>query len=192
MQKLPLQKENEFFAQIFGRSCLRLGSAQEYQSGAIEFPNKPLPQNYTEAFALSPFCDPFTSLAAKALQTLDPRFVSRRKIYAFYRFVVSEDGQSLDLQQIPEREATSGEQQENIRAVTWYRNFIIEEFGADRLQFVDAVYGFSLAEMIQKGLPLVPDHIFKTNIGMNKIGLSDIKTMFNNLLGALDQTDGDP
>ena len=176
--ELAVSQENKIVSFFSSKQCLLFAGTTEQGT----FPDKPIPQNTKSLFDMAPFSDPFTRLSAAVLQTLDPRFVSERKIYTFFRFVLSADGQALHIKEIPLRDPTDQEIEENIRTITWYRNYIIEEFGEKRLQFVDAVYGFSLADMIEKGLPLAPDHVFKINIGMNKIGLTDVKELFNNLV----------
>jgi hypothetical protein len=180
--ELAVAPENKITSFFSSRPCLLYAGTQE--SANIQFPNKELPQNNQSLFGMAPFSDPFTRFSAAVLQTLDPRFVSERKIYTSFRFVLSENGQSLAIQEIPNRGPTEQEIQENIRTISWYRQYIIEEFGEKKLQFVDAVYGFSLTDMIQKGLPLAPDLVFKINIGMNKIDLSDVKELFTNLLAS--------
>jgi hypothetical protein len=188
--KIVLTKESRFT--FFNPKPIVLAGNADYRDGNIPFPNHDIPQTAQQFFGTLPFTDPFTRLSLLVLQTVDPHFVSERKIYTSFRITLLQNGQGIIITEIPNRPPTNEEIQENKRAVAWYRNFLIQEFGQDKLQFVDTVYGFSLSEMLDKGLPLAPDHVFKINIGMNKIDLSDIKTMFDNLIAASSRQGVDP
>ncbi len=139
-----------------------------------------LPNTFQERLHTPLFSDPYTQLAAQCLQTVDPHFISERQIYESYRFIQTAQG-TLSLKKIPSREATEQEKQENRQAVSAYKKFILEEFGQEALQHIVGSYGFSFDEMVAKGAPLVPDHIFKTNIGANFIELGHLQRYFETL-----------
>jgi len=126
------------------------------------------------------FDDPFTKLATLCLQTVDPNFVSEEKVLASYRFVLKEE--KLSLQLLSNAIATEGEKEENRQTVTAFREYVLTEFGKKRLEYVDAAYGFSLDALIKEGKPLTPDHVFKVNIGMNNVELSDVQAVLNKLI----------
>ncbi len=126
------------------------------------------------------FEDAFTQLAALCLQTVEPFFVSAREVRGSMRFAPLSDEQ-ITISEIPDRPFTDVEILENRAVVARYKQLMIQQHGLDKVQYVEANYGFCFNDMIDNGAPLMPDHVFKTNIGMNKIELGDVQRVYNTL-----------
>ena len=130
-----------------------------------------VPYDPSRVYQGQAFADPFTRLASMHFQTSCPYFVSEQKVQDCSRFVLKKGILTLE----PLKDGPS-EQEENRVTVKAYQDFIISEFSLEKLQYVNAAYGFSLDELIKTGEPLLPDHVFKTNIGMCNIEISDLQT----------------
>ncbi|MBS0655877.1 MAG: hypothetical protein JSR46_08880, partial [Verrucomicrobia bacterium] len=140
-----------------------------------------VPRSFEEEFSIPLFRDAFTTLAAIYFQSNDPYYISEEKVEAAYRYVLSPTG-DLQLEEYTLAPPTE-EQKEQNRAVTqFYRAFIKNNFGEEKLEYISHAYGFSLDELISAGAPLVPDHVFKTNIGVNNIELGDVQRLYNKLV----------
>jgi len=123
------------------------------------------------------FSDAFTELSRIYFQTIDPNFVFEENVLGTFRFVLDATGQ-LSLKLIT---GAPTEADENRVTATAFRDYIVNTYGQQKLDFVNNAFGFSLDQVIQQGLPLVPDHIFKTNIGMCNIEMSDLEQLFDKL-----------
>ena len=130
-------------------------------------------------FSLS-FTDPFTRLATLAFQTVETVFQAERKIKGSFRFILDDEG---TLHLVPVALVPSEkEKEENKKAVKAFRDFAVSEYGKDNVRYLEQAYGFYFSQMIEKGEPLYPDHIFKTNIGANTFLLSHIEAFYEKLV----------
>lgn len=120
------------------------------------------------------FTDGFTSLARVYFQTIDPYFVFEENVLGAFRYVIGPTGK-LALKPIT---GEPEDAEENRQAATFFRNYIMSQYGKIRLDYVNAAYGFSIDKVIAEGLPLVPDHVFKTNIGMCDVEMGHIDELF--------------
>jgi hypothetical protein len=140
-----------------------------------------VPLSLQEQLEVPLFDDAFTNLASLYLQTNSPFFVSEERVLGAYRFVFSQKD-SLTLEEIPSGPYTEEEKEQNRRVSQFYKEFIVREFGKEKVEYVSCAYGFSLDSVIEQGDPLVPDHVFKVNIGMNNIELGDVQRLYYKLL----------
>jgi hypothetical protein len=120
--------------------------------------------------------DPFTRLAAKALQTVETEFVSERAVQGSCRLVLDLENQ-LSVQLI----SVGDNIEENRRTVRKYKEFLLDEYGPDHAAYAQFAYGFNFDDMIEKGLPLLPDHVFKMNVGVNNIEMAHIENLYRKL-----------
>jgi len=167
-----------FIESVAGRTKPTLISSESFKEkkACLPFAIKPFSERLQEAT----FADPFTQLATKYLQTVDPYFVSEEQVNGAFRYVLGQDGM-LRLKKLSTTAPSEAEIAENRSVARLYRDFILSEFGLAKLQFVNAAYGFSLDEIVEKGLPLMPDHIFKMNIGMNNVEMADVEKIIEKL-----------
>ena len=146
-------------------------------SADIESLSLPLPTTLEEqVHAHKLFDDPFTRLAATCLQTTEKDFVMEVDHRGQYRFVRSEN--ALQLRKIPSTPPSPAEQEENRAVVQWYYRFLLLEFGKSFVDQLSLSYNIHFDEMIAKGLPLYPDHVFKCNVGANSIELLHVEALW--------------
>jgi hypothetical protein len=120
--------------------------------------------------------DPFTALATKALQTVEVYYVSRRSACGSCRLVLHQNGE-MTVKLI----SPFDDPKENQRTVRKYYEFLIQEFGPWHVKYAQSAYGIDLIAMAEKCLPLLPDHIYKMNVGVNNIEMSHIESLFQRL-----------
>lgn len=122
-----------------------------------------------------PFSDPFTLLSSQCFKTVEPNYVTERSIKGCYRFQL--DGNVLSLERLSEN-PDQKELNANRLVIQKYLKFITEEYGNEHIEYVEHFYGINFKEMIEKGQPLLPDHVFKVNIGVNLIELRHVEDLF--------------
>lgn len=133
----------------------------------------------SERFLLKNFQDPFTQLATVAFQTLETVFISQNKITGSFRFRIDSEN-SLHL--VPRNlDSSDSEREENRKVLDLYYRFIVQEYGQESISYLEQAYEFFFSEMIKEGDPLLPDHVFKVNIGVNMIHLSHVETLYEKL-----------
>lgn len=142
---------------------------------AVKMPNIQLPPFPANAGL---FGDGFTQLASVYLRTIDPYFVFEEKVLGAFRYVIEPNGM-LTLKPIL---GTPVETEENRIAATAFRDYIVNQYGRSKLDYVNAAYGFSIDQIIAQGLPLLPDHVFKINIGMCNVEMAHLEQLFDLLL----------
>lgn len=134
-----------------------------------------------EELSRKSFYDPFTTLASRALKTIDPDFVMETAHQGGYRFILLES-HALSLEAMSE--GTDVQQQveaENRTVVRAYKEFLIREFGMGFVEQIQNSYNIHFDEMIEKGLPLLPDHVSKCNIGTNDITMTHVENIWNTI-----------
>lgn len=125
----------------------------------------------------APFHDSFSFLARRVYQTIDPYWVSETNVQAAFRYVLQ--GSTLSLQPLSTATATEQEKEQNRQTARNYKEYCESEYGQHRVAFVASAFGVSLDDIIKQGLPLVPDHIFKMNVGACCVNLSDVQRLYN-------------
>lgn len=133
----------------------------------------------SERLLLKNFQDPFTELASHAFQTTEVVFIAQNKLTGSFRFFL--DSENM-LHLVPMHdEPTDLEREENRKVLAVFYQFIVQEYGMTHISYLEQAYGFFFSEMIKEGAPLLPDHVFKVNIGVNMIHLSHVETFYEAL-----------
>lgn len=145
----------------------------------IETMTLPLSRSIEDQLHMPLFADPFSQLAATCLQTAENNFVMETDHRGRYRYVI--DGTSLRLKKITASNPSPEEVEENRAAIRFYQRFLLLEFGSEFVDQWCLSYKINFSEMVQKGLPLYPDHVFKCNIGANNIELRYVETLWAKL-----------
>lgn len=127
------------------------------------------------------FSDPFSQLAARSFQTVETKFVSERALAGGYRYILEDNG-TLKLEKKLGVAPAAEELDQNRKATQAFKEFAIQEYGISHIEFLQHFYGFSFDEMIKTGAPLMPDHVFKTNIGVNNIELQHVEEVYQKLV----------
>jgi len=145
-------------------------ASMQLQTWSLPYSQRSLQERLKEGV----FTDPFTELATSAFQSLESHFVFEKKITGDYCFRLAENG---FLTLVP----NSNEMEENKKACRAYKQFALQEYGEELVNYLEYAYEFSFDELILRGLPLLPDHIFRTNIGVNNIQLNHIEELYDKL-----------
>lgn len=125
------------------------------------------------------FHDPFTQLASKALKTISPFFVMEANHKGGYRFILDKSHQLfLEPSTHIDDDIMQDFIEENRLVVGAYRDFLVREYGKDFVTYIEFAYNMDFDEMIEKGLPLYPDHVSKCNIGANNIEMRHIEDLW--------------
>lgn len=66
---------------------------------------------------------------------------------------------------------------QNRKAVKHFYDFALSEYGITHINYVEGAYGINFSDMIEKGRPLTPDHVFKVNIGVNSFEFSHVELL---------------
>lgn len=69
----------------------------------------------------------------------------------------------------------------NKSTVSAYYDFIVREYGPQKLLKAERDYGIDLQGMIERGEPLTPEHVYRLNIGLAKVGLDEIEDLLKKL-----------
>lgn len=149
------------------------------------FYNQDLP--LAERLLCKDFSDLFTELATRAFQTVETAFTSEHKVKGSYRFVLDKNS---FLKLAPRSFLLSEEdKKENRKVVRTFLDFVVQEYGIEHIAYLEQAYGFFFQDMIAKGEELLPDHIFKTNVGVNMILLSHVEALYEKLCHLLNVDD---
>ncbi len=132
--------------------------------------------SFSNRFKQPNFSDPFTQIARTALQTVETHFVSERAMQGSCRLVLDKENR-LGVQLI----SLTDDIEANRRTVRSFRDFMIDEYGPEPVHYVQYAYGFRFEDMIERGLPLLPDHVFKMNVGVNNIEMAHIEDLYRKL-----------
>ncbi len=128
------------------------------------------------------FQDPFTRLATECFQKYETFFVMEAQHRGTYRFVCDAEGKIHLENNLPSNAEAA---EENRRTVAIYRNFLTREYGQAFVSQLETSYKISFDAMIKDGLPLLPDHVSKCNIGVNSIEIGHIERVATNLRALL-------
>jgi len=131
------------------------------------------------------FTDPFTQLSAWCFQKIEPHFVMEKEHRGTHRLALSDIGEhpQLHLKRIT-KQASDQIIDENRRTVEAYRRFLEEEHGQEVIGNVKQLCGVDLDFMLQEGLALLPDHVFKCNIAVNSIEMPHVEALWEKLENA--------
>ncbi len=128
----------------------------------------------------APLIDPFTQLATWANQHLEPAFIAKDRFkpedcqYA----LIKKDGCYL----LVHKDAITVKMRNEVNDATKdYLQYLIYEYGMEKLKYVQYLYGFDLMDMISKGIPLSSEHVYRINIGMNNIEMEDLISLLQKL-----------
>lgn len=64
---------------------------------------------------------------------------------------------------------------QNAETIGAYKDFLIREVGAEKVDLIERTFGFSLDDMKTEGHPLLPAHVHYFNTGINHIEMRDVK-----------------
>ncbi len=134
--------------------------------------------NTQDRLKVASFQDPFTSLATDCFQKYESFFVMEAEHRGSYRFVINEEGKIRLEENIATKE---GYADENRKAVTAYVAFLTKEYGASYVSQLQTSYNISFETMLREGMPLLPDHVSKCNIGVNSIEIHHVEEMKDQL-----------
>lgn len=146
-----------------------------------------IPTTVDAELLIKPFTDPFTTLAKDAFQTIEPNFVSGSSIKGALRFIVETKNIILNEFKVsliplrPEHQEIPEIAKQNRKAVKRFYDFAVSEYGIVHMKYVEGAYGINFRDMIEKGSPLTPDHIFKVNIGVNSFQFSHLELLRSKL-----------
>ena len=157
--------------------------------------------------------DPFTHLATIAFQKYEPHFfhkdpgLSRQLIKQTGKCLTSKKKYKPLLQSrcrivcqegkwvLKERKTQDkGSLEENRAAVREYLDFCNGEYGAKKVREVTSYYKIDFDQMLKRGDPLTPEHIYRMNMGVNHIEAEDLIELSNKIAAmppafAKDETD---
>lgn len=128
---------------------------------------------------MEPFEDPFTKLSCDYLQTVETHFISEGSIRSDWHFMFDKGTLSIEPLYKEDKEI-------NQITVKLYYEFLLSEYGSRHLDYLQTTYGYNFVEMFNKGRPLLPDHVYKSNIGVNYITLEDIQELYQKILIFID------
>ena len=131
-----------------------------------------------QAIQKESFQDSFTTIAAKALETVCPHFVLETAHRDGYRFIMVNNELSLEVIDGIVDGNEERYRDENREVVRAYRNFLMREFGPDIVDYISLEYKIDFEKMIENGDPLFPDHVAKCNIGANNIEMHHIEALW--------------
>lgn len=168
VEKLPIAKKASAVA-------LPILAKQTHIVGGTS--NDVLP-SLDEQLTAESFQDPFTRLATECFQKYEPFFVMEAAHRGSYRYTVDADGRIRLEENIP---SARGYFEQNQRAVRAYVDFLIREYGKEFVAQLETSYAINFGLMIEEGLPLLPDHVSKCNIGVNSIEVGYIERLQSRL-----------
>ncbi len=141
--------------------------------------------SWEKSVCIDGFLDPFTELATKCLTTVEPHFVMEQAHTGSWRFAFNPQKDTLLLKKIScntlNKEELQEYQEENRAVVTYFKNYLENEFGPWFVSFLAENYDINLKKMADEGLPLYPDHVSKCNIGVQNIEISHADQLLQKL-----------
>jgi hypothetical protein len=164
----------------------------------IETLKMALPPTIREYLATPAYADPFTRLATICLETVERDFVMEADHRGQYRYVVDDGVLRLaTVRSLPPSAEepdklrvlppSAQEQEENRRAVQAYQQFLLKEYGEQRVAQIELMNNIHFDEMRRQGLPLYPDHVFKCNVGANNIECGHVQAVWEALCSVTGQ-----
>lgn len=69
----------------------------------------------------------------------------------------------------------------NKQTVSQYREFLVAQFGSDKVDEVAGQFGISFDAMLEKGESLTPEHVYRMNIGLSYVDVDDLKGVLSKL-----------
>lgn len=69
----------------------------------------------------------------------------------------------------------------NKNTVSAYYDFIVKEYGPQRVLKAERDYGIDLQRMIKQGEPLTPEHVYRLNIGLARVDRDDLEDLVSKL-----------
>lgn len=165
---IPLENVNSVTMPLFDKPVM-----------AYDFEFKCKDASLLDRTASKPFTDPFTKSATAYLQTRERRFVAEPPVQSDEQYILKENG---NFTLVPVISNPTQEQKEQNRfIVKQYENFIRTEYGQTYLDYIHATFGFNLEEMQKNGEPLLPDHVYKVNVGVNNLEQNHVEGLYANL-----------
>ena len=138
-----------------------------------------------------PFSDAFTITSTDAFQHWENEWTNHSHIRSKYQLLLRDNEVLLEPNHGPPE--TLVQEQLNRKTVLAYKKFIIEEYGQEFLRRLQYRYEFDLDELITAGDPLLPEHVWRVNIGVNDIEQRDVDIILEKLKAlrkALEQVGG--
>lgn len=147
----------------------------------VEMPIINTNQTAEERFCARPFTDAYTTLASFAFQNLEttfrhtlnpePKFQFGRDISGNLTLVeVSKAGAEYEKMSGKKKlDAIEAGKEKNRRIVRTYRNFVMQEYGGWFIKDVKHRFGVDLEKMVKYGEPLLPEHVYRINVGAHEI-----------------------
>lgn len=132
----------------------------------------------------SPFFeDPFSNLATVAFQKYEKEFTSKDHFvpeYCQYRIVKA--GNHLNLV----HSSAPIDIESSKKAIKLYKNFLIKNFGIEKLEYIEHLYSFKLDAITS----LTPEHIYRINVGLTNLEYQDLDLLLEHLHSLREQLKG--
>lgn len=180
VQKLENAKVQLVFDFLIGRKIF--GPAEAISEDEVpQMPREPIEENMSLESLLhtEPFCDPFTKVAAQAFQCWNKHWVPTDSPIDNTQLVIKD--KMVVLEPYSGEPTTLEAEKENRRTVKTFKEFIKREYGARFLEYVQHRFDFNLDELINTGMPLLPEHVWKCNIGVNNHEAHDMEALWPKL-----------
>lgn len=182
VQQLENAKAQLIFDFLIGRKIftpVEAISAEEVP----QMSRKPIEENLSleKLLHTKPFGDPFTKVATQAFQCWNKHFVPTDSPIDNTQLVI-EDGVVVLKPLSGNGEPTTLEAERNNRhTVRTFKKFMEREYGLRFLDYIQHRFSFNLDDLIKDGLPLLPDYVWKCNIGVNNHEAHDLEHLWTKL-----------
>lgn len=148
----------------------------------------PTPSLYTQcglenlsSFKGHAYKDPFTQLATYAFQHKEAFFhlTERPEETKTVLVLIKKELHLVQRSQLPDLL----EEYPYSVQTAWdvFEGYARQEFGEEKLQYIQHLYGFSFKEAQKKNIPLSPEHIYRINIGSRNTEIQDLIGLFEKL-----------
>lgn len=138
-------------------------------------PKQPLVERLKEL----PFKDPFTLVATDAFQRWESKYTHQVSIHSDYRLVLRNN--SIILKPNNPKHFVLEDIRANKETLLAYKNYLLKEYGEEKLKYIQYEYQFDLDNMIAKDEALTPEIVYRVNMGANNIDTQELSSTFDKL-----------
>lgn len=177
VQQLENAKAQLVFDFLIGRKIF--APAQAISEDEVpQMSRKPIEENLSLEALLhtKPFGDPFTKVATQAFQCWNKHWVPTDSPIDNTQLLM-EDGVVLLIPYCGEPTTLEAERK-NRHTVQTFKKFMEREYSARFLEYVQHRFNFNLDALIETGMPLLPEHVWKCNIGVNNHEAHDLECLW--------------
>lgn len=182
VQQLENAKGQLIFDFLVGRKIFTPAEAISEEE-VPQMPRKPIEENLSLETLLhtKPFGDPFTKVATQAFQCWNKHFVPTDSPLDNTQMVI-EDGVVVLEPLCGNGEPTTLEaERKNRHTVQTFKKFMEREYGSRFIEYIQHRFSFDLDALIETGMPLLPEHVWKCNIGVNNHEAHDLEYLWTKL-----------